>query len=80
MGIIMWIVFGAIVGWLASIITKSKGGLIRNIIVGLIGAILGGWIGSFFGLGSVDEFTVEGFLVAVGGAVLLIWILKKLKI
>ncbi len=80
MGIIMWIVFGAIVGWLASIITKSKGGLIRNIIVGLIGAMLGGWIGSFFGLGSVDEFTVEGFLVAVGGAVLLIWILKKLKI
>ena len=80
MGIIMWIVFGAIVGWLASIITKSKGGLIRNIIVGLIGAMLGGWIGSFFGLGSVDEFIVEGFLVAVGGAVLLIWILKKLKI
>ncbi len=80
MGILMWILFGAIVGWIASLITKNKGGLIKNIIVGLLGAVLGGFIGSFFGIGSVETFTVEGFLIAIAGAVVLLWIMRKLKL
>ncbi len=81
MGIFMWIIFGALVGWLASLIMKpKKGGLIRNIIIGIVGAFIGGYIGSFLGIGSVDNFSVQGFLIAIGGAVLLIWILKILKI
>lgn len=81
MTIFIWIIFGALVGWIANMVMKSgKGGLIRNIIVGLLGAVIGGFIGSFFGLGSVDSFTIEGFLVSIGGAVLLLFILNKLKI
>ena len=80
MGILMWILFGAIVGWIAGLITKNKGGLIKNIIVGLLGAVLGGFIGSFFGIGSVETFTVEGFLIAIAGAVVLLWIMRKLKL
>ncbi len=79
MNIAIWILFGALVGWVASIITKTRRrGLIRNIVVGLVGALLGGWIASLFGIGSIDRFTIEGFLIALGGAVLFIWLLRKL--
>jgi len=79
MNIAIWILFGALVGWVASIVTKTRRrGLIRNIVVGLVGALLGGWIASLFGIGSVERFTIEGFLIALGGAVLFIWLLRKL--
>jgi len=50
MGFLIWIVFGALVGWIASIIMKTNAeqGAILNIIVGIIGAVLGGWLFSFF--------------------------------
>ena len=81
MGIIMWLIFGALVGWIASIIMGSKRrGLIKNMIIGLIGAVLGGWIASLFSIGSVTTFTVEGFAIAIGGAVLLIWLLRRLRV
>jgi len=79
MNFIIWIIFGALVGWVASIIMKtSRRGLLRNIIVGLLGSALGGWIASIFNIGSVNTFTFEGFAIAVGGAILLIWLLRKL--
>lgn len=81
MSIFLWIVFGALVGWIANMfMKKGKGGLIRNIIVGLLGSVIGGFIGSFFGIGSVESFTLEGFLVSIGGAVILLFILNRLKI
>lgn len=81
MGILMWILFGALVGWIANMITKdSRGGLIRNIIIGLLGAVIGGYLGSAFGFGSVTAFTLEGFLIATGGAVVLIWLLRMLRL
>ena len=73
------IVFGALVGWVAGIIMHTKRlGLIRNIIIGLVGALLGGWIASLLGIGTLRTFTLEGFVIALGGAVLLIWILRKI--
>ncbi len=79
MNIFLWIIFGALVGWVASLIMKTKRrGLIRNVIVGLLGAFLGGFIASLFGIGSVSEFSIESFLIALGGAVLLIWLLRRL--
>lgn len=79
MNIIIWIIFGAMVGWIASILMKtSRRGLLRNIIIGLLGSALGGWIASIFNIGSVNTFTFEGFAIAIGGAVLLIWLLRKL--
>ena len=79
MNILIWIIFGALVGWIASIIMKTRrSGLIRNIVVGLVGALLGGWIATLRGFGSVQTFTIEGFAIAIGGAVLLIWFLRRL--
>lgn len=81
MQILLWIIFGALVGFVASILMHTRRrGLIKNIIIGLLGAFLGGFIASFFGFGSLETFTMESFLIALGGAVLLIWILRRLKI
>lgn len=77
MNILLWIIFGALVGWIASILMHSRRrGLIRNIIVGLVGAFLGGWIASIAGIGTMQTFTLEGFLIAIGGAILFIWITR----
>ena len=68
MGILLWIIFGGIVGWIASLImgTDSQQGLFLNIIVGIVGAILGGWIMSFMGESPVSGFNLYSFLVALG--------------
>lgn len=81
MGIISWIIFGALAGWIASKITghdASMGG-IGNIIVGIIGAVLGGFVMSLIGKTGVDGFNLGSFLVAVGGSVLLLAIFKGFR-
>ena len=78
MYILLWIIFGAIVGWLASIFTNnnSRNGLIQDIIVGLIGSVIGGWLGSrFFGV-SIAVFTWQGLLFSFIGAVLFLAIVN----
>ncbi len=70
--VIAWLFLGAIIGWLASKIMHGKGGLLRNIIVGIVGSFLGGWIASLLGISSANTATFVGFLIAVGGACLLI--------
>lgn len=82
MGIILWIVFGGLVGWVASMIMKTDGqqGILLNIIVGIIGATVGGWLMGAIGEGGVRTgFNVSGFLVALLGACVLIWIVKLLR-
>jgi len=76
MNILVWIIFGALAGWIASIIMgKNKQmGAIANIVVGIIGAFLGGWLMSFFGAQGVTGFNFPSFLVAVVGAVALLFI------
>ena len=74
MGIIGWIVLGALAGWIASIIMgrNDRMGCITNIVVGIIGAFLGGWIFSLFGSTGVTGFNLWSFLVAIVGAVVLL--------
>lgn len=79
MGVLLWIVFGALVGWVASMIMESSGGLVWDIVVGIIGAVLGGWVASLFGWGGVDGFNVPSFLVALVGACLLIWLMRMTR-
>ncbi len=81
MGIILWIIFGGLVGWVASLIMNTDGrqGLILNIIVGIIGATVGGWIMGLIGDNGVAGFNVYSFLVALLGACVLIAILKVLR-
>jgi len=79
MGIILWIVFGAIVGVVASMLMGSGDGLVMDIIIGIVGAVLGGWLMSFFGKSGVTGFNLYSFLVALLGAVILIAIVRALR-
>jgi uncharacterized membrane protein YeaQ/YmgE (transglycosylase-associated protein family) len=78
MGIISWIVLGGIAGWLASIVTKRNDqmGCITNIIAGVVGAAVGGWVFSFFGGQSVTGFNLTSLIVAFVGAVIVLGILN----
>jgi len=77
MGIITWLIFGALVGWVASIIMKrnSEMGSIANIVVGVIGAGLGGWIASLLGIGTVTGFNFYSLLIALAGACVLLLVI-----
>lgn len=79
MGIILWIVFGALAGWAASLIMGSRDGLLMDIVIGIVGGILGGWIMSIFGQGGVNGFNLYSFLVAIIGAVALITIVRAVR-
>jgi len=79
MGILAWIVFGAIAGWLAHLLTGRGGGLITNIVVGIVGAFIGGFLMSFIGGGGVGGFDLYSLLVAVGGAVVLLIVLGAIQ-
>ena len=79
MGIILWIVFGGIVGWIASIIMKTRGGILMDIIVGIIGAVIGGFVMSLVGGAGVVGFNFYSFLVALLGAVILLAIVKAIS-
>ena len=79
MGILLWIVFGAIAGWVASAFMGTREGLVMDIILGIVGAVLGGWLMSFFGYGGVSGFNLYSFLVAILGAAILIAIVRALR-
>lgn len=81
MGIILWIIFGGIAGWIGSIImgTNEQQGIILNVVVGIMGAVLGGFIMSFFGEGGVSGFNLYSFLVAIVGAIVLLAIVKLVR-
>jgi len=81
MGLIIWIIFGGLVGWVASLIMKTDAqqGIILNIVVGIVGAMIGGFVMSFFGGGGVGGFNLYSFLVALLGAVILIWVVKAIR-
>ena len=78
MQLILWILFGALIGWIASIITKrnSRMGAFANIIVGLLGSIIGGFIAQLIGLGSYSQFSLGGILISLVGAVVLLLIVN----
>ncbi len=81
MGIILWIMFGALVGWVASLIMKTDAqqGVFLNIIVGIVGAIIGGWLMSVIGGNAVGGFNLYSFLVALLGSCVLIAGVKFLR-
>lgn len=81
MGIILWIIFGGLVGWVGSLImgTDAEQGWVLNVVVGIIGATIGGWIMSFIGGSGVGSFNLYSFLVALLGAVVLIAIVKAIR-
>ncbi|MDQ3014766.1 MAG: GlsB/YeaQ/YmgE family stress response membrane protein [bacterium] len=81
MSIILWLVFGALVGWIASLImgTDAQQGAIMNIVVGIVGAVLGGWLFSLFGAQDVSGFNIYSFIVALVGAVVLLGLYQAVR-
>lgn len=79
MGINILIIFGALVGWVASMVMGSSGGLIIDIIVGILGAVIGGFIMSLIGQSGVSSFNLYSFFVALLGAVVLIAIVRAIR-
>jgi len=81
MGILSWIVMGLIVGLLAKFIMPGKdpGGIIITILLGIVGAFVGGALGSFLGLGAFTGFNLGSFLLATGGAILLLILYRAIK-
>ncbi|CUA04088.1 putative transglycosylase associated protein [Escherichia coli] len=81
MGILSWIIFGLIAGIIAKWIMPGKEnvGIIVTIILGIVGAVVGGYISTFFGFGKVDGFNFGSFVVAVIGAIVVLYIFKKVK-
>jgi uncharacterized membrane protein YeaQ/YmgE (transglycosylase-associated protein family) len=75
--IFVWIIFGAIAGWIASIIMKKnkKMGAIANIVVGIIGAFIGGYLMDLVGVEVEEGFNFASLAVAIFGAVVLLWVL-----
>lgn len=81
MGIISWIVFGLIAGALAKVIMPGKqgGGWIVTIILGIVGAFVGGWVGTLLGFGKVDGFNIGSFGIAILGSLIVLFIYGKLS-
>jgi uncharacterized membrane protein YeaQ/YmgE (transglycosylase-associated protein family) len=77
MGIIAWIVVGAIAGFLAHFITGSGGGVIMTIILGIVGGLVGGFVAaSVFKVGRVDGINLESIVIATLGAIAVIFIVN----
>ncbi|WPP50309.1 GlsB/YeaQ/YmgE family stress response membrane protein [Catalinimonas niigatensis] len=81
MGILAWIIFGLIAGVIAKIIMPGNdpGGFIITILIGIAGAVIGGFIATALGWGEVSGFDFKSFLIAIGGSLLLLWLYRKFK-
>lgn len=81
---IVWLVVGGLIGWVASIImrTNAQQGALLNVVVGIIGALLGGWLlAPLFGVGTINQsdFSVGSLLVSLAGAVILLAIVNLFR-
>ncbi len=81
MGILSWILLGLVVGVLAKWIMPGDdpGGIIVTILIGIAGAMVGGFLASFVGLGTVTGFSFGSLSISVGGALLLLFAYRKIK-
>jgi uncharacterized membrane protein YeaQ/YmgE (transglycosylase-associated protein family) len=74
MGILLWIVFGIVAGSAAKFVMPGKdpGGIFVTILIGIAGAVVGGYLGTVFGFGSVTGFDIRSLAIAIGGALVLL--------
>lgn len=84
MNFIIWIVVGGILGWLASLVMKTDAqqGIFLNIVVGIVGAFLGGWLlAPLFGTGTINQenFSLPSLLVSFLGALILLFVVNLLR-
>ena len=83
MGLLIWLIVGGVCGWLASLIMKTDGqqGILLNVVVGIVGAFLAGWlISPMLGVGTINEgISIGSVLVSVLGAVILLAIVNLFR-
>lgn len=80
--LLVWLLLGAIAGWLAGQLMKGRGfGLVGNIVVGILGSFIGGWLGGQLGIyeAAVGGFSLASILTAVVGAVVLLFVIGLVK-
>jgi len=79
--VLTWVVLGLIVGLLARFIMpgRQRGGLIITVLLGIGGALLGGYLGSALGIGTVSGFDIKSLLIATGGAILILLVFRLLR-
>jgi len=80
MSIIAWIILGLVAGFIASkIVNKTGQGVVLDIVLGIVGAIVGGFIFSLFGAAGVTGFNIWSLIVAVIGAIVVLWLYHSLE-
>lgn len=82
LGILAWIIFGGIIGWIASKIMDmdKEQGIAANVVVGIVGALLGGFLANLIGLSAPEAgFDIYSFLISLAGAILLLGIVKLFR-
>ena len=82
MNILIWLIMGGIIGWLASVIMRTQEGILLNIVVGIVGALIGGWlISPMVGAGTINsgDLSLAGLGVSFLGAVILLAIVNVFR-
>jgi len=80
--ILLFLLFGAVIGWVAGLIMKSQGSLLMNIILGIVGAFVGGFVASLLGFGSFGgafTFDIVNIIISIAGACLVIFVARLLS-
>ncbi len=75
---ILWLAFGGLAGWIARQLMREKGSLVWNIVLGAAGSLIGGFVARLLGI-STSRFSIGALAIAVGGACLTLFIVRKLK-
>lgn len=82
MNILIWLILGGVIGWLASIIMRTREGILLNVVVGIVGALVGGWlISPLVGAGTINQadFSLAGLGVSLLGAIILLAIVNLVR-
>lgn len=82
MNIVIWLVVGGLIGWAASVVMRMRESMLLNVIVGIVGAVLGGWfLSPFVGVSTINQgnFNAPGLIVSFLGAVILLLIVNFVR-
>jgi uncharacterized membrane protein YeaQ/YmgE (transglycosylase-associated protein family) len=82
MNFIIWLIIGGVIGWLASIVMRHPEGMVLNVVIGIVGAMLGGWlISPLLGAGTINQndFSLTGLVVSFLGAIILLAIVNLIQ-
>jgi uncharacterized membrane protein YeaQ/YmgE (transglycosylase-associated protein family) len=82
MNILIWLVVGGLIGWVASMLLRSPEGILMNVVIGIVGAFIGGWlISPLVGAGTINQhdFSLGGLVVSLLGAIILLAVVNLLR-